>query len=181
MLMKNSLTVILILLLFVQVSCKKDQTPKTSGTITIDNTLYGSGPYYAFGFSVPTGEKVSTANDQLDVITILADVDINNEIRRIFFDTRNFKESFFLFGEYSDATTALSAFNNLKSFSNPQWVATADTIKMNQIWLFRTSQNKYAKIRVVNTLMEKRNNIPYAECTLEWIYQPDGTLTFPGK
>ncbi len=28
-------------------------------------------------------------------------------------------------------------------------------------------------------MAEKRNNVPYAECSFEWEYQPDGTLTFP--
>lgn len=173
--------IFIILFTFLLAGCRKNDNPRLSGTDTIDNTLYGTGPYYAFGFSIPTGEKISTINDPLDVITILADVDINNEIRRIFFDTRNFKESFFLFGEYTDATTALLSFENLISFSNPQWTASGDTVRSNQIWLFRTSTEKYAKIRVISTVAEIRNNKPFAECTFEWVYQPDGTLTFPGK
>jgi hypothetical protein len=179
--MRNCLFFILLLSLLFQVSCKKDETPPTSGTVTIDNITTLGQTYYVYGFLFSEAKKVSTLGDPVDVITISAEVDINNVITRITFSANTYKESFFLFGEYSDATSASLAFKNLTSFSNPQWIDPPVTVKLNQIWLFRTTQNKYAKIRVVNTVAEKRNNIPYAECTFEWEYQPDGTLTFPGK
>jgi hypothetical protein len=179
--MRNSLFFILLLSLLFQGSCKKDETPPTSGTVTIDNTTILDQTYYVYGFLFSEAKKVSTLDDPADVITISAEVNINNEITRITFNANTYKESFFLSGEYSDATSASLAFKNLTSFSNPQWIDPPVTVKLNQVWLFRTTQNKYAKIRVVNTVAEKRNNIPYAECTFEWEYQPDGTLTFPGK
>ena len=162
-------------------SCKKDVTPATSGTATIDNTTTLGQTYYVYGFLFSEAKKVSTLDDPVDVLTISPEVNINNEIVRITFNVNTFRECFFLFGEYSDAPSASAAFNNLTSFSNPQWIDPPVEVKLNQIWLFRTSKNQYAKIRVVNTVAEKRNNIPYAECSFEWEYQPDGTLTFSGK
>jgi hypothetical protein len=179
--MRNSLFFILVSSLLVLSSCKKNETPQTSGTVTIDNITTLGQTYYVYGFLFSEAKKVSTLGDPVDVITISAEVDINNVITRITFNANTYKESFFLFAEYSDATSASLAFKNLTTFSNPQWINPPVTVKLNQIWLFRTTQNKYAKIRVVNTVAEKRNNIPYAECTFEWEYQPDGTLTFPGK
>ena len=179
--MKNSLFYIWIFSFLVLSSCKKDETPATSGTATIDNTTTLGQTYYVYGFLFSEAKKVATLNDPVDVLTISPEVNINNDIVRITFNVNTFKECFFLFGEYSDASSSLVAFNNLTSFSNPQWIDPPVEVKLNQIWLFRTSQNKYAKIRVVGIVKEKRNNIPYAECTFEWEYQPDGTLTFPGK
>lgn len=179
--MKNNFFCILIFSFLVLSYCKKDEIPPTSGTVTIDNTTTLGQTYYVYGFLFSEAKKVTTLGDPVDVITISAEVDINNVITRITFNANTYKESFFLFGEYSDATAASLAFNNLTSFSDPQWTDSPVTVKLNQIWLFRTTQNKYAKIRVISTVAEKRNNIPYAECTFEWEYQPDGTLTFPGK
>jgi hypothetical protein len=162
-------------------SCKKDSAPATSGTATIDNTTTLGQTYYVYGFLFSEAKKVATLNDPADVLTISPEVNVNNEIVRITFNVNTFKECFFLYGEYQDATSASSAFNSLTSFSNPLWIDPPVEVKLNQIWLFRTSQNKYAKIRIVNTVAEKRNNVPYAECKFQWEYQPDGTLTFPGK
>lgn len=179
--MKNTLFYILFFSFLILSSCKKDETPATSGIATIDNTTTLGQTYYVYGFLFSEARKVSTLDDPADVLTISAEVNINNEIERITFNVNTFKECFFLFGEYPDASSASVAFNNLTSFSNPQWVDPPVGVELNQIWLFRTSKNKYAKIRVISTLAEKRNNIPYAECSFEWQYQPDGTLTFPGK
>ena len=99
----------------------------------------------------------------------------------MFFSTDNFKDSFYRYGEYADATAASLVFKDLKSFSVSQWTAMGDSVKPNQVWLFKTSAEKYAKLRIISTGAEKRDNWPFVECTFEWTYQPDGSLTFPGK
>lgn len=163
--------------------CKKENKPVYSGTMTIDNVLSGTGPYYGYGFSVPTGKKVSTLENPLDVITILEDHDISYNVRKLFFSCSNFKNAFYRFGNYADAASAELAFNNLTTFVLPAWKELADSVKANQIWLFRSSEDKYAKIRVISTFTEKRTDMvfPYAECTFQWVFQPDGTQTFPSK
>jgi hypothetical protein len=170
-------------LLVLLTGCIKDGKPMFSGTITIDNILYGAGPYYAKGFSVPTGTLESTLNNPLDLITILEDHDIDYNVRKLYFSTSNYKNSFSLFGNYNNESSASQVFNNLTSFSIPSWVELADSVRANQIWLYKTSSNNYAKIRVISTYTEKRDNMvfPYAECKFEWVYQPNGTTTFPGK
>ena len=57
----------------------------------------------------------------------------------------------------------------------------ADPINANQVWVYRTGTETYAKIRIISTVNEIRDDMPYGECTFEWVYQPDGSLTFPGK
>jgi len=178
--MKKILSAILFLQLILP-GCKKDNKPQFSGTITIDNIFYGSGPYYALGFSVTTGGKVSTLNDPPNVISIMADADLNNNVRKIYFTTVGLENSFYKYGEYADASSASLAFQNLTSFTSPLWTEIGDAVIGNQIWIYKTSHDKYAKIRVISTVGEKRNNLPYAECTFEWVYQPDGSQTFPGK
>ena len=100
-----------IVILAITSCCKKNEGPQYSGTITIDNVLYGSGPYYAYAFSVPTGRKISTLNSPLDAITVMADADIDYNLRSIFFATDNFKNSFDLYGKYSDGNLMPSVGN----------------------------------------------------------------------
>jgi hypothetical protein len=172
---------IIIILAVVMTGCKKNETAKTSGSITIDNLLYGSGPYYAMGLKISTGLKVPTSPAQADVLTILADNDVNNNVRKIYFATNNYTNSFSLYGQYPDVTTANQAYRDLRTFTDPIWAEIGDQVKPNQIWLYKTGDSKYAKIRIISTVGEKRDNKAYAECNLEWVYQPDGTLTFLSK
>jgi hypothetical protein len=176
-----------ILILFLTLSgCKKSESPPLSGTTTIDNLLLNTKPdntgaWYGYGFSVTQGKNVSTLENPPDVITIQADFDINYNVRKLYFSTNNFFYSFYRYGQYPDAATASLAFKNLTSFTDPPWTELADSVKANQIWLYKTTSFGYAKLRVISTVAEKRDNKPFASCTFEWVYQPDETLIFPGK
>ena len=168
---------ILFMLLSLSVGCSKKNSTKTSGTVTIDNILYGSGPYYALGFSFSRAKEISTLSNPEP------DVTINNDgtLLNLILQTNNFGNSFYKFGEYQDAGDAKAAFNSLTSVSVQDWVVWADFLKPDQIWIFRTGDEHYAKIRIISTISETRGTWNYAECTFEWAYQPDGSLTFPGK
>jgi len=181
MIMRKILFFILFLSFLIQVSCTKNETP-LSGNQIIETTLYGTGPYYAYGFSFSGASEVSTLEDPGPDITLLADVDIDGiTIRRLMLQTENLRNSFNKYGEYPNASSAETAYNNLTSANVTQWVEWVDTLKSHQVWIFRTGTDHYAKFRIINTVAEQRNGKPYGECSFEWEYQPDGTLTFPGK
>jgi hypothetical protein len=179
--MKRIYLAIVILSLFIP-GCKKNVNPLYSGTITINNKAVDQN-YSVYGFSVPTGQKILNLYNQQDVIIIQSDFDIDYTVRKLYFVVNNLTNSFFRFGQYSDEPAASQAFKSLTSFTSPIWTELGDSVKANQIWLFRTSSEKYAKFRIISTLTEKRPDMPfpYAECTLEWVYQPDGSQKFPGK
>ena len=175
--MKNSFPIILILLLFIQVSCKKDKIPETSGTVTIDNTTLLAQTYYVYGFLFSEAKKVSTLD------TPPPDITVDNDGTNLLLQANNLKNSLYKFGEYNDAASAETAFKNLTSasISESDWLEWAYSIKENQIWIYRSGTTHYAKFRIISTIAEVRSGRNYAECTFEWDYQPDGTLTFPGK
>ena len=176
--MKKS-AIIILLAISILCSCKKSDTINTSGTVTIDNTLFGSGPYYANGFSFSMAKKVSTlANPGPDVVIY---VNIDNPPNRLTLQANNLKPSFYKLGDYPDSQSAVSAYNDLKTVGVYQWEEMADPIKENQVWVYRTGTDSYAKFRIISTVNEERNNLPFGECTFEWLFQPDGSLTFPGK
>lgn len=176
--MRRSLFILILLISFY--GCKKEEKPVYEGTETIDNTLYGVGPYYALGFSFSLAKKLSTLDNPRPDISVIADVGIDGTIRRLMLQTE-INNYFYRVGDYQDESSAKTAFNNLTSASVPRWEELADTIRANQIWIFRSASEHYSKFRIVKTIAEKRDDVAYAECTFEWVYQPDGTLTFPGK
>jgi hypothetical protein len=181
--MKKYLSLILLFIVFFA-RCKKESTDipdqdsiRLSGIDTINNVLYGTGPYYAFGFSFPQGKKISTLSVPEPDITVDNDGTLDNLILQ----TNNYKNSFYLAGEYGNATLAEQGFESLTAPIVSQWEIWAYSIKANQIWVYRSGTNHYAKLRIISIISETRNTWDYAECVFEWVYQPDGTLTFPGK
>jgi hypothetical protein len=170
------------LLIFLSIlsSCRKDDFTSTSGTVRMNNVGYFSEEfetYYVYGFLFSKAKLVSTLDTPPPDITIDNDGTLSNLILQ----ANNFKNSFYKVGEFTDAVSAEQAFKNLSSPTVPQWVVWADSIEPNQIWLYRSGTDHYTKIRIVNTV--SKDSIPkgYAECTFQWVYQPDGTSTFPGK
>ena len=158
--------------------CKKDDTPPLSGTVTIDNKrMEGSGTYYIMGFTFAPAQKVSTLSQPGPDISLV--VDRSSGI--ITLQTGNFNDSFFKSGEYADAVTSKQAFDALTSFGPVQWTGLAEPLKINQVWIFRTRSDHYAKIRIISITTKDINGEIEAACTFEWAYQPDGTLTFPGR
>ena len=54
------LFILIVLISSVLSGCKKDEAPSLTGTVTIDNKIYQSTTYYAYGFSFSKAKKVST-------------------------------------------------------------------------------------------------------------------------
>lgn len=164
-------------LLYAFSGCKKDEeSGKLSGTVTINNDLGGDQftGYYALGFSFVLGKKVSTLESPPPDIII----DNGSTFENLIFMNNNNNPSFHKFGDYPDAAKAEQAYKSLTSATVSQWSGIGEQVKPNQIWLYRTDNKRYAKLRVISTQARDLDR-DFAECTFEWDYQPDGTLTFP--
>ena len=175
--MKYCLLAILSFLLIVPGSCKKSTSGGNSGTVTIDNTTTLGQTYYVFGFLFSQGKKVPTSGNPQPDITV------DNDGTNLLLQASNLKNSFYKAGEYSDEVSAEAAYANLKSatIAESDWLEWAYGIVPNQIWIYRSGAGTYAKFLITSTVAEVRNGHNYAECTFEWEYQPNGSLTFPGK
>lgn len=165
----------ILLLMVLSGACKKDEIP-LSGTVTIDNDLYGNGPYYSLGFSFATAQKVSSLQEGFDVVLTNDGTTAN-----LILQANNFKNSFHLAGTYTDETAAKQAFSALTNPAPDSWAEWAFGIKPNQIWIYRSNSEKYAKIRIISIESLEKTPRDFASCTFEWVFQPDGTLNFPGK
>ena len=159
--------------------CTKKETTRTSGTDSIDNIVYFSTTYYSYGFSFSGAKLVSTNLNPGPDITIY--VNIDNATPRLTLQSNNLKPSFYKVGDFPDVSSAQSAFDNLKTVSVSQWQDMADPINANQVWIYKSGTEHYSKIRIVSTVNETRQGVAYGECSFQWVYQPDGSLTFPAK
>lgn len=178
--MSRALCIIVILSLLLP-GCGDEEIP-TSGVDSIDNILYGNGPYYALGFSFYSASAVSTlATPGPDIVLYMNMDDFANP--RPTFQSSSLMPSFSLKGEYPDEKAAIAAFDGLKSVGAASWTDMADPVKANQLWLYRTGDEKYAKIRIISIVSENRPDLPfrYGKCTFEWVYQPDGSETFGAR
>jgi hypothetical protein len=158
--------------------CDRKEGP-SSGTVTLDNELYGSGPYYALGFSFEQGKTVSTLSTPEPDITIQAGSLSQGNPVEPFISTNTFEPSFALTGEYVSESTARDAFNNLKSVGTVSYIEIGAPLKANQVWVIKTESKKYAKIRTIEVILDTQASPPFASCKFEWVYQPDGSTTFP--
>jgi|WetSurMetagenome_2_1015567.scaffolds.fasta_scaffold568776_2 hypothetical protein len=176
------LFILIFLIPFVLNSCKKDTTPSGSGTVTIDNTLEGNDKtgYYSFGFLFSQAKKISTIETPHPDITVYINTDTPPD-SWLYLQADNLNPSFYKIGDYTDVQSASDAFDNLKTIGNYQWAEIAQPITPNQVWVYRTGTPCYAKIRIISTVNEIRSTRPYGECTFEWVYQADGSTTFPAK
>ena len=174
--MNKGCAILLILAIFSH-SCKKDDTIPTSGTAKINNILtYNSTQqaYFAYGFLFSKAELVSTIGNSPDIT-------VDSDGTNLFLQASNLKNSFYKYGEYSDEASAIQAFKDLDEVNVTQWLEWASSIKQNQVWIYRSGSEHYAKIRIISIKAEVRDNRDYAECTFEWVYQPDGSSTFPAE
>jgi hypothetical protein len=177
--MKRLILSIFLAALFIS-GCKKDNSPAGSGTVTIDNTTYQSTTYYLYGFSFFQAKKVSTLEDPGPDITVYVNADTPPDTW-LYLQANNLNPSFSKIGDFPDAESASTAFDDLKTVGNYSWSDLAQPIIPNQVWVYRSGTQTYAKIRIISTVNETRDNLPYGECTFEWVYQPDGSTTFPVK
>lgn len=174
--MKITLFVISALLVIVS-SCKKDDEPnRKSGTDTINNKTYTGTTYYYYGFSFSRAKSITTLVDPWPDIVLF--VNIDTPPSRLTFQTNNFRPSFSKIGDFADEASAIQAFNNLQTVGTLQWTEMADPIQNNQVWVYRSENEEYTKIRIISTVNEDREGVPYGECTFQWVHQPDGSSTF---
>jgi hypothetical protein len=175
--MKNTALILIVVFIFLE-GCSKKEPTRTSGIDTIDNTTHFSDTYFNYGFSFSSAKLISTEKNPGPDITLYVNVDVSP---RLTMQTNNLKPSFYKLGDYSDEASAKTAFDNLKTVSVTQWLDMADPIVPNQVWIYRSGSDVYTKFRIISTINETRQSVPYGECTFQWITQPDGSSTFPAK
>jgi hypothetical protein len=172
----RNVTLIILSILFSLVSCKKETL--TSGEVTIDNELYGSGPYYSLGFSFSMAKKISTLADRKPDITVEAGAVTEGGPVVAYLASNTYEPAFYLVGEYGTASEAKESFDSITSFGVSTWSDLGTPLAENQVWIFRTEDETYAKLLILSVSIDTSQDPDYASCTFRWDYQPDGSQTF---
>lgn len=174
---------ILLSVLLALVSCKSEDDNR-KGIAVIDNMLYESGQaYYAMGFHFSTASLKRTDGTPFPDITLIAETGAGAAVTSVVFNGPPALTSFpfSLYGTYQNKNAAAEAFDKLKSFevSAFTWSELGRQVAENQVWLYRSTDSRFAKLVILEVITEERDGLPFAECRFRWVYQPDGTATFP--
>jgi len=164
-------------IVFLLTGCDGNDVPP-SGTVTVTNELFGSGPYYAMGFSFDAAELVSTLTEPYDIDIKAGSLTSGGPVEA-FLSANTLEPSFALKGEYATASAAISAFKALTSVGTASYIELAAPLKENQVWVIRTENERYAKIRIIKIDFDPTVPPFYASCQFEWVFQPDGSTRFP--
>jgi hypothetical protein len=164
--------------------CNRDNQ-QFSGTITLTNELFGGDPYYyGLGLSFDEAKAVPTLPDQerADIVLIAGTIPGGTAVEP-FLSANTLEPAFALMGEYATESEAVTAFRALKDATSLSSVFSfldlAAPLKENQIWVVRTRDHTFAKIRIIDVVLDIAPNPDFASCRLEWVWQPDGSATFP--
>ncbi|MRR14363.1 hypothetical protein EG833_02820 [archaeon] len=154
---------------------------KTSGTVTLSSELYDGGSYYyAMGLSFDEAGEVPTLPDQYRAdITLLAGSLVPDGPVRAYLTANTLDPPFALVSNHVTAADAISTFKALKDVGYYTWIDLAVPLSANQVWVVKTRDGKYAKLRIISLTLNTSVNPAVAECSLEWVWQPDGSATFP--
>jgi hypothetical protein len=160
-------------------SCSREAEDIYSGEFTIDNSLYVYAQYYyAIGFSFEEGEDRRTIDTPGPDITVHAYTDVQGAVSGAYLDTPNLVASFALAGDFRSGTEAKNFYDDLLTADGYSLTLSADDIDKNHVYVFRTRMDNYVKFWIKDLLLEDTDDGPYAEVTIEWQIQPDGSTTF---
>ncbi|NOY38460.1 MAG: hypothetical protein GXO83_12915 [Chlorobi bacterium] len=169
-------------LILILSSCQKEKPIPLTGEVTMDSTLFGSGsgpyPYYLIGFSFSQGKLIEYRNGNVPDITILPKTEVSGNVKSAFLDTPNVFPSFSLTAAFDNADDALTFFGNYLEAADSGYISLADPILPHQIWTFKTATGRFAKMLIMDVKTMLKDQVPYAEVTFRYVYQPDGTPVF---
>ena len=174
----------LIILCLLFASCNKDEEkPKYEGEVilTSEKVTWGDD-YNTQGFSFEKGENVPfphTTNGVVPDLVVTHFMDDYNINLKVTFTSPNNTEAFYLNQTASNADEAKSWYDNYLEVTATNFIALADSIKINQIWTVQTVNKKYTKLLVREIKLLTDSPVDeYVEVKVSYKYQPDGSRNF---
>lgn len=163
-------------------SCsKEDEKAPTSGETTLSSRIFQAdvNPYVE-GFSFELGKKVSynlTASPVPDIV-IEKSIDLQGAISGANLSSPKNDAGFYMAGEFDNLTEAEAFFDNLKDIGTGIHSPSVKQVAANQVYIFKSRSNTYAKILIKNIHLTPDVSLGYADVTFQWVYQPNGEKTF---
>lgn len=178
----SSLLILSGIILSLLTTCRKEEKVKLSGEAVISTRLYGTGPYYTYGFSFSTGKNhpyPASGSVRIDLVA-QALTDPQGNLTGVVLASPDNEKAFYTNGTFPDIASAQAFFSAYTEIVANQYLPLSDTIKENQVITFRSLVPSYAKILITSVKFLPDNlSGQYAEVTFRWVYQPDGSTVFP--
>ncbi len=165
--------------------CNKNNNPKTSGEASLNSERIlddNTQTYSISGFSFEKGSVIlyNPASSQgASIPDFIALPDVQNNVYSAYFDTQNTLPSFALVGEFASSGEAQTFFDNYKEVDVNTYTGFAKPVVENQVWVFKTRNDKYAKLLIVKVNAYLKDTEAFAEVNFKWAYQPDGSKVLP--
>jgi hypothetical protein len=181
----NTYKIISSLIFLIILFCSCDSTEPiievNSDVVTLNSKCKGFS--FALGSVIPYTMPGSDSSKIITDIQIFATLSGTTIIGVHFSSPDTFVTSFRLMGEFTKSDSALKFFNNLSEVPDSNYSLSANPVKVNQIWAIKTSENKFAKILILNTDVYEYSPAPgfrsyYSEVTFKWKYQSNGSRVF---
>jgi hypothetical protein len=177
--MRNIIILVLVIMLVCSSCNEKEDEPRYSGQIVLSTETQLSGQSYVFyGFSFSTG-KVSTYSYPGSAVPDLAlqAVELIDSVN-IDMLCSNDEDAFYKNGIFPSPGDAETYFRNYNEVIATQFQAIAYGIRENQVWTVQTASKRFAKIWIKDIEVIMQGQTSYANVTIEYEYQPDGSRIF---
>ena len=168
------------------VGCDEQKGPEEKGEIRLSSESFGTTSYYLIGYHFEESEfyRYPTEGGQIP--------DIINEGYRVLgegggfitlpgFNTPAQMNGFALVGEFESLDGARSYYEAYEEVEDGlQFETISDTVRLFQVWVQKTSSDKYVKL-LVKDIQDYEGNSGnlFNDVLLEFTYQSDGSATFP--
>ena len=151
------------------------------GQVVISSAFnFEDASVYGFNFELGERTRYPSVGEPLPDIVVDQFRLLDGSVKPGFTSPAN-TNGFALAGEFNDLKSSLDYFENrLDTFDiNADFSPSSDTVREFQVWVLKTTLNKYAKLHVREIWTEEDATGKYVEVMFDYYYQPDGSATFP--
>lgn len=171
---------IVILSVLLLTSCEK--TNKEFRGQVVISSAFNFEDASVFGYNFELGEQTRFPTIGAPLPDIIVDQFrlLDGSVKPGFTSPAN-TNGFALAGAFNALKESLDFYENqLDTFDvNVGFTPSSDTVREFQVWVLKTTLNKYAKLHVRQIWTEEDATGKYIEVMIDYYYQPDGTATFP--
>lgn len=163
-------------------ACKKDNEEiKTSGDLVLSSQILGNeSSYYVEGFSFDKAGKVryNLTSSSIPDLVLENIIDNDGNVTGARLSSPQNDAAFFRAGEFGSSGEAEIFFNSITDAGSHIYSITTDSVKANQVYIFQSRANKYAKLFIKDFAFVPGLLTDYVNVTIQWVYQPNGEKTF---
>lgn len=172
---------LLIVFLFTVVaSCDNSQAEENRGQIILSSAFdFSSSSVNGYNFELKLYSRFPSIGGPLPDIIVDKYVEVGGDIQPGFTSPSN-NSGFALIAESGSMNESIKFFEEYEEFDQSVLLSpSTDTVRLNQVWVLKTSQNKYVKLNIRDIKMLTNVSGDFLELRLDYYYQDDGTPLFP--